>query len=183
MPDFPPCDDVCGALEEHVRRFFAGRTIEVITWPAGPIQEQNPHFRVLRVEPTSSADVRPTDYVSVGLGRNGRRLRTGVRGLHSVRRRPSGGGARNDGVLQPWRAVRVRAHAACRRALASGFGVRPPPGQPPYPFGTELQTSHVGDRDVEFLWLLPITPAKAATPGFMTDVIRPPARAKARLQL
>ena len=60
MPDFPPCDDVCGALEEHVRRFFAGRTIEVITWPAGLIQEQNPRFRVLRVEPTSSADVRPT---------------------------------------------------------------------------------------------------------------------------
>lgn len=27
----------------------------------------------------------------------------------------------------------------------------------PYPFGQELQTCHVGDRHVEFLWLLPIT--------------------------
>ena len=49
MPDFPPCDDVCGVLDEHLRRFFAGRKVEVFTWPAGPIVEQNPHFRVLRV--------------------------------------------------------------------------------------------------------------------------------------
>lgn len=27
----------------------------------------------------------------------------------------------------------------------------------PYPFGPDLQTCHVGDRHVEFLWLLPIT--------------------------
>jgi hypothetical protein len=27
----------------------------------------------------------------------------------------------------------------------------------PYPFGPELQTCHVGDRHVDFLWLLPIT--------------------------
>ena len=29
VPDFPPCDDVCGALEEHVRRCFDGRTCHV----------------------------------------------------------------------------------------------------------------------------------------------------------
>ena len=27
----------------------------------------------------------------------------------------------------------------------------------PYPFGPDLQTCHVGDLHVEFLWLLPIT--------------------------
>jgi hypothetical protein len=27
----------------------------------------------------------------------------------------------------------------------------------PYPFGPELQQCHVGDRHVDFLWLLPIT--------------------------
>jgi hypothetical protein len=27
----------------------------------------------------------------------------------------------------------------------------------PYPWGPELQTCHVGDRHVDFLWLLPIT--------------------------
>lgn len=30
----------------------------------------------------------------------------------------------------------------------------------PYPYGPELQTSHVDDRHVEFLWLLPITEAE-----------------------
>ena len=31
MPDFPPCHDVCGVLDEHLRRFFAGRKVEVFT--------------------------------------------------------------------------------------------------------------------------------------------------------
>lgn len=30
----------------------------------------------------------------------------------------------------------------------------------PYPFGPELEIAHVGDRHVEFLWLLPITKAE-----------------------
>jgi len=30
----------------------------------------------------------------------------------------------------------------------------------PYPFGPGLQTSHIGDRHVEFLWLLPISEAE-----------------------
>lgn len=30
----------------------------------------------------------------------------------------------------------------------------------PYPFGGDLQTCHVGDRHVDFLWLLPITGAE-----------------------
>lgn len=30
----------------------------------------------------------------------------------------------------------------------------------PYPYGPELQTCHVGDRHVEFLWLLPISDAE-----------------------
>ena len=47
-----------------MRRFFAGRTIEVFTWHAGPILEQNPHFRVLRVAPATPSDV--WIYVSVG---------------------------------------------------------------------------------------------------------------------
>jgi Suppressor of fused protein (SUFU) len=27
----------------------------------------------------------------------------------------------------------------------------------PYPFGPDLEIAHVGDRHVQFLWLLPIT--------------------------
>ncbi len=30
----------------------------------------------------------------------------------------------------------------------------------PYPFGADLETSHVGDRHVDFLWLVPITEAE-----------------------
>lgn len=32
----------------------------------------------------------------------------------------------------------------------------------PYPFGPDLEIAHVGDRHVEFLWLLPITQAERA---------------------
>ena len=30
----------------------------------------------------------------------------------------------------------------------------------PYPFGADLETLHVGDRHVDFLWLVPITEAE-----------------------
>src|SRR5258706_165567 len=66
MVDFPPCDDVCGALEEHVRRFFEGHHIEAFTWRAGPILAANPHFRALRVGPKSPRGL--WTYVSVGGG-------------------------------------------------------------------------------------------------------------------
>jgi len=61
---FPPCDDVCGALEEHVRLFFHDRDIDVWTWPAGPISQENPHFRVLRVAPVQVDGV--WTYLSTG---------------------------------------------------------------------------------------------------------------------
>jgi hypothetical protein len=32
----------------------------------------------------------------------------------------------------------------------------------PYPFGPDLQLCHVGDRHVDFLWLLPITEQERA---------------------
>jgi len=58
MVDFPPCDDVCGAIEEHVRRFFSQNQVETLTWDEGPLSRVNRHFRVLRVAPQSS---RPVD--------------------------------------------------------------------------------------------------------------------------
>src|ERR1700748_1582306 len=64
MPDFPPCDDTCGALAEHVRRNFPGRAIGTFTREAAPIGEKNPHFRVLRIEPADKSDV--WTYASVG---------------------------------------------------------------------------------------------------------------------
>jgi hypothetical protein len=44
---FPPDDDVGGVLDEHVRRFFGGRRIDSLAWPAGPIAAANEHFHVL----------------------------------------------------------------------------------------------------------------------------------------
>ncbi len=64
MADFPPCDDICGTLEGHVRRFFYGRDIDAWTWPVGPIFQQNPHFRALRVAPEHVGG--PWTYVSTG---------------------------------------------------------------------------------------------------------------------
>ena len=62
--DAPLCDSVCAALDEHVRRFFAGRHIDVLTWHAGPIRDANPHFRVPRVAPAAARGL--WHYVSVG---------------------------------------------------------------------------------------------------------------------
>src|SRR5690349_9964273 len=64
MVDFPPCDDVCGALEEHVRRFFDPREITRLTWNLGPIRVANPHFRVLRIAPAKPGEL--WHYVSTG---------------------------------------------------------------------------------------------------------------------
>ena len=156
MPDFPPCDDVCGALEEHVCRFFSGRQIEAFVWPVGPIREQNPHFRALRIEPESSADV--WTYVSVG----GWAAMDGNCGLEFVIRT----------AAPEERAVELLAMTVYyNRGGKLGLGHTLPVGEPwlpgsrcdhllvslPYPFGPDLETSHVGDRHVDFLWLLPIT--------------------------
>ena len=160
MCDFPPCDDVCGALEEHVRRFFAGRTIEVFTWPSGPIRDQNPHFRALRVAPATSGDV--WTYVSLG---GWAATESADFGLEFVICTASAedravellamtvfyhrGGKLNLGhtvpIGEPW-----LSGSECNHLLVSL----------PYPFGPDLQTCHVGDRHVEFLWLLPITEAE-----------------------
>jgi Suppressor of fused protein (SUFU) len=121
MPDFPPCDDTCGALSEHVRRNFPGKVIEAFTWEAGPIRQQNPHFRALRIEPGESG---VWTYASVGAWAA---TENQDHGLEFTIAMP----------VQDPRAVE----------LASLL----------YPWGPELQTCHVGDRHVDFLWLLPIT--------------------------
>lgn len=159
MPDFPPCDDVCGALEEHVRRYFAGRDIEVFTRSAGPILQQNPHFRVLRVAPATRADV--WLYVSIG-GWAATPDESGLEFLVCT-------AAPED------RAVELLAMTVFyNRGGRLDLGHTMPIGEPwlpdascdnllvclPYPFGPDLQTCHVGDRHVEFLWLLPITEAE-----------------------
>jgi hypothetical protein len=157
MPDFPPGDDTCGALDEHLRRNFHGRAIEAFTWEAGPIREQNPHFRVLRIKPADKSDV--WTYASVG---SWAATEDQGHGLEFIIAMP----------VQDPRAVELLAMTAYyHRGGRLGLGHTLPIGEPwlpgsrcdrlllclPYPWGPDLQTCHVGDRHVDFLWLLPIT--------------------------
>jgi Suppressor of fused protein (SUFU) len=158
--DFPPCDDTCGALEAHVRRFFAGQPVAAFTWEGGPIRQANPRFRVLRVEPVAEAQL--WQYISVG----GWAATAGERwGLEFIL---------STAAATP-RAVELLARSVYyHRGGRLGLGHTVPIGEPwlpgsacdhllisaPYPFGPDLQTCHVGDRHVDFLWLLPVTMAE-----------------------
>jgi Suppressor of fused protein (SUFU) len=158
--DFPPCDDVCGALEEHVRRFFRGRDIKALTWRGGPILEANPHFRVLQIAPTGPGGV--WHYASVG---GWAATPDSDHGLEFIVSTP----------METVRAVELLAwNVYYHRGGRLGLGHSVPIGEPwlpgsrcdhwlvslPYPFGPELQQCHVGDRHVDFLWLVPITKAE-----------------------
>jgi hypothetical protein len=158
--DFPPCDDVCGALEEHVRRFFSSRRIDVLTWEAGPIRAVNPHFRALRVAPAEAGGL--WQYVSTG-------------GWAATAERDNGLEFVLSSPADTPRAVELLAMSVYyHRGGQLGLGHTVPIGEPwlpgsrcdhllislPYPFGPELQQCHVGDRHVNFLWLLPITKAE-----------------------
>jgi Suppressor of fused protein (SUFU) len=160
VADFPPCDDVCEAVEEHVRRFFHGQRVEAFTWSVGPILSANPHFRALRVAPAEPGGL--WQYVSVG----GWAASGGVgRGLEFLISSPA----------ETPRAVELLATTVYyNRTARLGLGHTVPIGQPwlpgsacdhlmvslPYPQGPDLQSCHVGDLHVDLLWLLPITPAE-----------------------
>lgn len=158
-PGSHPDDTVCGALEAHVRRFFAGRAVEPFTWIAGPIRAQNPHFRVLRVAPARPGDV--WTFVSVG----GWAATPDGPGLEFVLCAPTA-----DERAVELLAMTVYYH----HGGTLGLGHTVPIGQPwlpgsncdhllvslPYPFGPDLELAHVDDRHVSFLWLLPITEAE-----------------------
>lgn len=157
VADFPPDDDVCGALEEHVRRYFAGHEIEPFIWDLGPIQSVNAHFRVLRIAPVAPHGV--WVYVSVG---GWAATENSDHGLEFIL-----------ATQQPTpRAVELLAMTVYyNQGGKLGLGHTVPIGEPwlpgsvcdhllislPYPWGPALEKSHVGDRHVDFLWLLPIS--------------------------
>jgi hypothetical protein len=159
MADFPPCDDVCGAVDEHVRRFFRGHQVGAFTWSAGPILSVNPHFRALRVAPAEPGGL--WEYVSVG----GWAASGQGRGLEFVISVPA----------ETPRAVELLAMTVYYNITHPlGLGHIIPIGEPwlpgsacdrllvslPYPHGPRLQTCHRGDLHVDVLWLLPITVAE-----------------------
>jgi hypothetical protein len=160
MVDFPPCDDVCGALEEHVRRFFSPHQVDALTFSHGPIRAVNPHFRVLQITPAQPGDL--WHYVSTG---GWAATAESDHGLEFILSTPA----------QTPRAVELLAmNVYYHRGGLLGLGHTVPIGEAwlpgsrcdhwlislPYPFGPELQKCHVGDRHVDFLWLLPITKAE-----------------------
>lgn len=154
------CGGTCGVLYDHVTTFFAGRDVEVFRWAAGPMQRHNPHFRVLRVSPARPGDV--WTYVSVGGWAETAETGTGMEFIMCT-------------AEPEERAVQLVTMAAWyHRGGKLGIGHTVPVGEPwlpgstcghllvslPYPFGEELRTCHVGERHVDFLWLLPITEAE-----------------------
>jgi len=158
--DIQPCDDVCGALEEHVRRYFAGHRVEVLTWDSGPIDEASPHFRALQVAP--SAPDGPWHYVSIG---GWAATPDGDRGLEFIVSTPAETREavellamnvyfHQDGQLAPGHTVPIGEPwlpgSLCDHLLVSL----------PHLFGAGLQRCYVGDRHVEFLWLAPVTKAE-----------------------
>jgi suppressor of fused protein SUFU len=155
--DFPPHDDVCGAVAEHVRRFFAGRTVERLTWSIGPIEDTNPHFHVLRVAPRAADGL--WEYVTIGGWAATEDQDHGLEFVLST--------ADPDPRAVELLAMVVHYH----QGGLLGLGDTCPIGEPwlpgsacdhllvslPYPHGPDLQVCHVGDRHVDVLWLLPIT--------------------------
>jgi hypothetical protein len=125
------------------------------------MQRHNPHFRVLRVAPARPGDV--WTYVSVG---GWAEVESGP-GVEFILCTP----------VEDVAAVELLAMAAYyNRGGKVGVGHTVSIGRPwlpgshctqllvslPYPFGADLQTAHVIDRHVEFLWQLPITEAERA---------------------
>ncbi|SDJ08999.1 Suppressor of fused protein (SUFU) [Frankineae bacterium MT45] len=149
-----------GALEEHVRRCFAGREVETFTWSRGPILSQNPHFRALRIAPRSADEL--WTYVSVG---GWAATESDNHGLEFIL------------CTQNEEASAVESLARTvyyHRGGTLGLGHTLPIGQPwlpgsvcdhllisaPYPFTSDLSTCHIGDRHVDFVWMVPITEAE-----------------------
>jgi hypothetical protein len=158
VPDFPPDEDICGALEEHVRRFFKDLVVEFDTDGAGLLEDEgNEHFRVLRVPPPRGSGI--WTYVSVG---GWAQTPESDQGLEFAICTPE---------ATPRAAWLLAMSAHYHRTLTLGAGHTVPIGGPwmpgsqcdhfvislPYIFWPGLHTCHVGDRHVEFLWLLPIT--------------------------
>lgn len=140
-----------------MRRYFHRQSIQALTWEAGPIREQNPHFRAVRIEPGEESGL--WTYASVGAWAATEEQSHGLEFIIAV-------------PVQDLRAVELLAMTAYyHQGGTLGLGHTIPFGEPwlpgsrcdhllvslPYPWGPELQTCHLGDRHVDFLWLLPIT--------------------------
>ena len=127
-----------------------------VTWEGGPIRQLNPHFRVLRVGPGL------WQYISVGGWAATEASDWGLEFILSTLAATS----------RPVELLAMVVHY--HRGGRLGLGHTVPIGESwlpgsacdyllisqPYPFGPDLEICHVGDRHVDFRWLLPITGAE-----------------------
>ncbi len=142
------------AIEEHLRRFFAGHECSVLAWLPGPTAKLVPEFRVLFFGPGPRSGT-PV-YASVG----------------AALVRP---GSRREFVICPPVADPIHvetlamvAYYHCTEGLDVGHTF--PVGRPcfpggaadcflvslPYTFGPDLEQSVSADHDLRILWLLPV---------------------------
>lgn len=156
--------DVYAAIREHLSGFWPGRDQEEFVWTLGPIGRTLPRFRVRRVGPGSRQD--PWVYVSVGAweatadephgaeffllssSENPQHveLLAMVANLHADPRYRLDVGSVVD-IGRPW----------AERSKADHLLV-----SLPYPYGPSFERCDVGDRHMQFRWLVPITSAEAA---------------------
>jgi hypothetical protein len=151
------------AILQHIQGFWPNSTIAEEAWPDGPIKENVPGLRVLRVN--SKTPERPVIYVT-----NGCFL---VEPTH-IRHEFFLISARQESQHVETLTMLTNFHADKRYRLDVGSVVNI--GGPwmqdsscdhllisiPYPYGPKLEWLKLPDICIRFLWALPITPREAA---------------------
>jgi len=152
------------ALLEHVRRFWSNSTILEDQWKEGPIQENVPGFRILRIE--SRIPERPVIYVtngcfnveSTGHIRHEFFLISPKEEHQHLETLTMLGNFHAD---EPYR-LDVGSVVSIGDAWMSGSKCDHLLISVPYPYGPKLEWLKLPHLCVRFLWALPITAREAA---------------------
>jgi Suppressor of fused protein (SUFU) len=152
-------------VKRHLDAFWPGQDKDCFTWKLGPIKEVLPLFTVCRIRPRSVRD--PWVYVTVGACD----VDAGEEPRMEFFLLAPDDNARHIETL----AMVAHFHATTRNKLDVGriivCGRGWLEGSPsdhllvslPYPFGPTLEwCKEWVDKDIRFLWLVPITPSEAA---------------------
>ena len=168
-------DDINRALEEHVRRNFPEREIDACEWRDPPARDASQEFRALKIAPPG--DVTGLwNYASVSgcvpgqdqIGTLQFIITTRFDTPRAVDLLARTANYNRNGRLGMWDTVPVGEPwlpgSSCDHLLLH------PPGQ----FDPNFKICHVGDRLIEYAWLLPITTAErdfraANGPGALRD--------------
>lgn len=164
-------DAVDAVLHDHVREFFAGHQVDVITqkdlpFETTPLQRCLPRFHVLRVAPGSTFGL--WVYVSAGAWE----VTADERQQHGLSEFVLSGP--EHGTHLETLAMISHYHADPAHRLGPGHTV--PIGRPwiphascdhllislPYPWGRDLEVCALGDDHIHLWWLLPITERERA---------------------